>query len=890
MTLPRSTGQRPDIAAQIMAGGHRRAQAIDVDGSVRALFEARVAARPDAIALETDDGRISYDSLNRAANRLARQIVAGGGTAGDRVGILLDTGDMAIASMLAALKSGRTYVPLDPSFPRERLAYMHDHCAPRVILTSGQFVTVARSLGSHGTAVIDVECLEETDDSNLDLDAPSGLPAYILYTSGSTGRPKGVIQTGRNLLHFVKSYTSGLGIQADDRLTLFYTFSFSAALMDIYGGLLTGATVLPHSVKSHGIVGLADWLADRRVTVFHSVPTVFRHLVQTLAADQRLETIRVIDLGGEPVTAADIEAFKRHFAPGTVVVNHLAATEASVISQYFIAHDTAIDGPQVPAGVPADGVSVLVVDDDLVPVPEAETGEIVVQSEFLSPGYWQDADLTARAFVAAPSGGAVRRYRTGDLGRLNARGLLEHLGRKDFRVKVRGLTIEVAEIEAVLAGAPDVQDARVVLRDFGDGDQRLVAFIVGRKGCDPSHRVLRDLAREVLPDYMVPAIFVRLEALPLTVTGKVDHKALASLPLQSPASTIDLGRNSSGTDSLESRLVQIWREVLRVSSVGVDDNFFELGGHSLLAMTMLARVEQEFDCRLAASVMAHSPTLRGLADAIRRGAESTSKIIVPFNTGTTRPPIFCIAPDHALHFRVLAAALGAEQPFYGVQPPHADGFRVPDVTVEHMARFYADRIEREYPSGSLHLVGFCGGGVIAFELAHVLLARGRDLGVLALLDTPRHFDRLREHRIGALRYYARRLTHHPRVALGLPPAGAVRYLVDRLRQFATSAGATPDDTDRVEISPEGERALAENRDAFARYHPRSYPREINLILAGDSFSIFRDDPRLGWTTLAEGGIRLRWVPGGHNSFLREPHVAVLKHHLEGAIYRAQRRS
>ena len=225
-------------------------------------------------------------------------------------------------------------MPLDPEFPSERLAFMYDDCAPRAILTDGRFTEIARALAGDRAAVIDVvESGGSEDESNLDVDAPPEAPAYILYTSGSTGRPKGVVQTQRNLLHFVRSYASSLGIQADDRLTLFYSFSFSAALMDIYGGLLTGATVLPHSIKKHGIVGLASWLVARRITVYHSVPTVFRHLMQTLAPDGRVETIRVIDLGGEPVTARDIEAFKRHFAPGTVVVNHLAATEASVMSQ-----------------------------------------------------------------------------------------------------------------------------------------------------------------------------------------------------------------------------------------------------------------------------------------------------------------------------------------------------------------------------------------------------------------------------------------------------------------------------------------------------------------------------------------------------------------------------
>ena len=473
-------------------------------------------------------------------------------------------------------------------------------------------------------------------------------------------------------------------------------------------------------------------------------------------------------------------------------------------------------------------MSILVVDDDLDPVPVGESGEIVVRSEFLSPGYWQNADLTAKAFVVDPKDG-TRLYRTGDLGRLNPEGLLEHLGRKDFRVKIRGLTIEVAEIEAVLGKSPDVRDVRVVARDFGEGDERLVAFVVCKDGASPSDGALRELVRQSLPDYMSPAMFVMLDALPLTTTGKLDHKVLTSMPIQFPESDGETG----SSDSVEARLVHIWREVLRVPAVNLDDSFFELGGHSLLAMNMLARVEKEFGCQLAASVMAQHPTVRGLADTIRGGGPSpTTAMIVPYRAVGNRPPIFCIAPSYALHFMALATALGPEQPLFGVQPPHADGFRVPGVTVEYMARLYADEIARNCLSGPLHLVGFCGGGVIAFEVAQLLLSRGREIGVLALLDTPRDFDRLRERPIGALRYYARRAVHHPRVAFSLPLAGGVRYLADRLLHMVRSVVATtPEDADRLELSPEAWRALAENRDAFARYptatippRPRPHPR------------------------------------------------------------------
>ena len=890
MTTASDTDRRPDFAARARASSGRHAQGIDTAKPVRLLFESRVSARPGAVALETDSQAITYDQLNRTANRIARRIVACGGAQGDRAVILLDSNATAIATMLASLKAGRTYVPLDPEFPAERVAYMCDDCKPRVILTDDRFVDRARALGRAGIAVVNLdEPADQFEDSNLDIDTAPGQPAYILYTSGSTGRPKGVTQTQRNLLHFVNSYASSLGIQGDDRLTLFYSFSFSAALMDIYGGLLTGATILPHSVKEHGIAGLPDWLIERRVTVYHSVPTVFRHLLQTLAPEQRLDAIRVIDLGGEPVMASDIEAYKKHFAPGTVIVNHLAATEASVMGQYFIDHDTRITGPRVPAGASAAGVRIVILDDDLRPVPTGESGEIVVRSEYLSPGYWNNPELTAKSFTSDPAHGDSRLYRTGDLGRINADGLLEHLGRKDFRVKIRGLTIEVAEIEAVLAKSPEVKDVRVVARDFGGGDERLVAFVVRKDGATPDHAALRELVHQSLPKYMAPATYITLDALPLTTTGKVDHKALIAMPLQSVRA--DASEAESG-DTIEARLTRIWRDMLGVPAVGVDENFFELGGHSLLAMKMLARVEQELGHRLMPNVMAQNPTIRGLADAIRSdNASPAVKILVPLTTTGTRPPIFCIAPDHVLHFTTLAKALGPDQPLFGVQPPYPNGFRMPNLTVEYMAGVYADEISRACPAGPVHLIGFCGGGVIAYEVAHVMLAQGRDVGILALFDTPRQFNDLRSRRISAARYYARRAVHHPRVAMDLPLTKGVSYLAKQILNVATSVAARPGDNpdDPNGVSQETIDALAANRAAFALYQPKPYPREIELFLAADTFSIYRDDPRLAWRDLAAGGIRFHWVPGGHNGFLREPRVGILKHHLEAAMARCERR-
>jgi acyl-coenzyme A synthetase/AMP-(fatty) acid ligase/acyl carrier protein len=394
--------------------------------------------------------------------------------------------------------------------------------------------------------------------------------------------------------------------------------------MDIFSALLKGAALHPYNVKQEGVANLATWLINEGITVFDSVPSLYRNFLEGLAGDEEFPELRLIRLGGEPVSRELVRRTRKHF-PGRPLVNQLAATESSMIAQYFVDSETEIAGSTVPAGYAVDGVEVLLIDDAGAEIGSEQIGEIVVKSRYLSPGYWRKPDLTQASFRSDPRGGSERLYHTGDLGRMRPDGCLEFLGRKDSRVKIRGHSVEVAEIEAALLDLWDVKEAAVTALELGQDDKRLVAYIVPRHENPPSVGRLRAALAEALPDYMIPSAFVRLPALPLTPNGKLDRRALPEPDEERP----DLERAYEAPRTpVEEQLAGIWEEMLGLERVGIHDDFFELGGHSLLATRVISRVRDTFQVELPLRTLFEDRTVARLAKKIEvaRGANSALSV------------------------------------------------------------------------------------------------------------------------------------------------------------------------------------------------------------------------------------------------------------------------
>ncbi|WDZ82464.1 AMP-binding protein [Micromonospora cathayae] len=547
-------------------------------------FTGVAGRHPDRIAVLGIDPPVHYAELDALAGGYAAALHASGVSTGQRVALLTAHGVPTVAAMLGTAAVGGTYVPLDPGFPEQRLRHMLDAAEVGTILTgrAQQALADGLSAGRPGTRVVVVDDPAPTPLRPVPVD-PDAL-AYVLFTSGSTGLPKAVGQTHRNLLHAVDNQIGTLAIGPDDRLSLLASFSFDAAIPDLWPALLTGAAVVPVDLRRHGLAHAADELARHRVTVYHSTPTVYRFLLDTLG-DRRLDQVRVVLLGGEQATWADAARGVDRFAPDCVLVNGYGSTEATFAARYALPL-AGVDGTRtgpLPIGAALPGYDV-----DLDPA-----GEIVVRSRHLAPGY---LNLDSDRFTVAADGTPT--YRTGDLGQRLPDGNLRCLGRLDRQVKVRGHRVELTEIEAVLAAVPGVTGVRAVARDG-----ELLAYATPA-GLDPA-ALSAALARE-LPGYALPRAVVPVGAFPLTVTGKVDERALPD-----PPSAVPAGEEPS--TATERAVHDIWCAVLGRDTVGRTASFFDLGGQSLLLGLVQQRLAERFGVRLPLPRLFAHPTVAAQA-------------------------------------------------------------------------------------------------------------------------------------------------------------------------------------------------------------------------------------------------------------------------------------
>ncbi|MBB4636050.1 non-ribosomal peptide synthetase [Longimicrobium terrae] len=592
------------------------------------LFEAQAARVPDVLALAWGGDRLTYAELNARANRLAHHLRSLGVGADTRVAISVERGPSMVEALLAVLKAGGAYVPLDPNYPEERLRWMLDDSAPALLLTRG---SLTARFADAGLPVLDLaddaawSGAPATDPDRGDLRPEH--PAYLIYTSGSTGRPKGAIVQHRNVAGMVAAQERSLPLEADTRVLQFASFSFDGHVYEVFLALARGAS-LHLSGQPGPLAGddLVRIVADAGITHAILPPAV----LAALPEDERLPSIRTLIVSGD---APPAELMAR-WSAGRRLINGYGPTEATVCTTL---HDYVPGGSAVPPiGRPVANVRVYLLDAAGGPVPLGTAGELYIGGATVGRGYWRRAALTAERFVPDPFGAepGARLYRTGDLARWNAEGELEFAGRVDAQVKVRSFRVELGEIETRLLEHPAVREAVVLVREDTPGDKRLVAYVVGDEAAAAD--VLRAHVSSALPDYMVPAAYVRLERFPITPNGKVDRRALPA-----PEGDAFAAREyEAPVGEVETALAEVWAEVLGLERVGRNDGFFELGGHSLLAVTLIARMRKR---ELHADVRAlfTAPTLAEFAAAI---GSAPGEALVPENL-IPEPVISAAGPD-----------------------------------------------------------------------------------------------------------------------------------------------------------------------------------------------------------------------------------------------------
>jgi amino acid adenylation domain-containing protein len=411
----------------------------EIEQSISERFEQQVQKYPDRPAIKSRDHALTYDALNRAANRVAQAILAQRDKGEEPIALLLEQGIPALVTILGVLKAGKFYAPLDPTYPQAWLAAILEDAQASVIITNNINLPLAMDLAQDAHNVINIDALGSgLSDRNPGLPISPDTLAYLFYTSGSTGPPKGVVQNHRNVLHQLMTYTNGLHLCTDDRLTLLHSHGFSASRLDIFGALLNGAGLFPFSLAEESMANLARWILEQQITLLHWVPTAFRHFVDTLSGTEQFSRLRLIILGSEPVLPRDVELYKRHFDPGCIFVNRFGTTETGNICWYFIDKQTQISNGVVPVGYAMEDTEVLLLDETGKEVGNNQLGEIVVRSRYLSPGYCRRPELTRTVFLPDPGAPDKTIYSTGDIGYMQPDGCLVYAGRKDFQAKIRG--------------------------------------------------------------------------------------------------------------------------------------------------------------------------------------------------------------------------------------------------------------------------------------------------------------------------------------------------------------------------------------------------------------------------------------------------------------------
>ncbi|KGD58712.1 D-alanine--poly(phosphoribitol) ligase, subunit 1 [Burkholderia pseudomallei] len=704
------------------------------NSGVHRLFEAQAARTPDATAIVDGATTLDYRALDARANRIAHALAHAGVRAGDRVALHLEPSIGLVAAQLAVLKLGAAYVPVDVGNPPARKAFVAQDSGARLVLGDAALDwPAAAGVPQRDLAVL----LAGPWPSDAPARAPQcggDTPAYVMYTSGSSGQPKGVLVTHRGIARL--AVNSGYAtFDASDRFAFASNPAFDASTFEVWTALLNGASI--GIVKRDDLLdlgALAGKLSSIGVTCLFLTTALFNRCVSFDPA--MFARLRCVISGGE---RADPAVYRKvlEAGPPRHLLNAYGPTETTTFAAVWEAEPRTLAAQAAPIGRPIGNTSVYVLDAYGAPVPVGVTGEIHIGGPGVAQGYLNRPALSAERFVRDPFvGGDARMYRTGDLGRWRPDGMLDCIGRADFQVKIRGFRIELGEIEACLLEHGALAQAAVLARDDGgDGGKTLVAYYVPRAGHEDGAPALRAHLAARLPEYMVPAAYVRLPAMPLTPNGKLERRALPA-----PDERSYVRRDYAAPQGeIETTLARIWAELFGIERVGRHDGFFELGGHSLLAVRMVARVHDVLGVEVPLRALFADPVLHVFASAVARAStRQASSNLVAFRSAGTAAPLFFIHSGLGEIGFVgdLLPGIAPEIPVYGFAAVGFLAGETPHATIEEMAAQYVDAMRRVQPHGPYRLAGWCAGGNIAFEMAHQLIAADETVEFLCMIDSP----------------------------------------------------------------------------------------------------------------------------------------------------------
>jgi amino acid adenylation domain-containing protein len=901
---------------EILIGWNDTRLAYPQDVLLHQLFERQAERTPEAVAVEFGGDQLTYGELNRRANQLAHYLRSQAVGSETLVGICMERSLEMVVGLLGILKAGAAYVPLDPAYPKERLAFMVEDAQVRVLLTRDGGIGWVHEDGIKTVRMdSDAQEIDRQSDANPMSTATANNLAYVIYTSGSTGKSKGVQIAHRSVVNFLTSMRQRPGLAEKDVLLSVTTLSFDIAALEIFLPLTVGArlVLVSREVAADG-ARLSEQLDKSGATVMQATPATWRLLLE--AGWQGRQRLKIL-CGGE---ALDRELANQLLKRCADLWNLYGPTETTIWSAI---HKVELEPDLVPElktgpvsiGRPIANTQLYVLDRHLQPVPVGVTGELLIGGDGLARGYLNRPELTAEKLVPNPFSDDAdarlshRLYRTGDLARYLPDGSLDFLGRNDYQVKIRGFRIELGEIEAALGGHPSVQKAVVLAREDVPGEKRLVAYVVPAAALKSEQAApvdaLRNFLKEKLPAHMVPPFFVFMEKMPLTPNGKINRKALPA-PQNATSGGVGVMGVAPGfeapRDPLEQSLAQIWSKILKVKKIGIRDNFFELGGHSLLAVRITAEIERLVKRNLPLATFLQAPTIADLAEVLRKKDWKPSwSSLIPLRAGGSKPPFFLMHSHggNVLEYYPLAESLEVDQPVYALQARGLDGLIIKDQSFEAMVEAHLRELRSLQPEGPYFLGGYCLGGLLALEAARQLTASGEQVGLVVLIQTinPTYARFRPDVAIWQRAWY--RASKRIDLELAYLRHRGGSHILERgrrTRDMALARTAIAYDNwrgdghgrrTRTSMALTLELLAIEHERARARYELRPYNGPVLLFRASRQIGGIMADSDLGWKDVLTGELTVCEVPGHQETMLLEPNVSSLAKELTAKLRAVQ---
>lgn len=822
----------------------------------------------------------SYKTLNETSNQLAALLAAQGVQAGDIVALAVDRTPEMLISLLAIMKSGAAYVPVDPLYPQKRIEFMLQDSAAKILITSkkykGRFQFAAKEL-----LIEDIwPKLSSHSKDNFKAEINGSNLAYVLYTSGSTGNPKGVQIEHHNLVNFLNSMQKKPGIQAGDSLLAITTISFDIAGLELYLPLISGAELVLADMESakDGRV-LLDIVESQNIKMMQATPSTWRMMIE--AGWEKKLPLKIL-CGGE---ALPKDLAEKLLARCTSLWNMYGPTETTIWSavKQIKSNDESIT-----IGRPIDNTQLFILDEYLKPLPEGSIGEIYIGGDGVARGYLNRADLTTERFINNPFSGFVgnKIYRTGDLGKFVEGGEVQCLGRIDHQVKIHGYRIELEEIEQALIKQKGIKEAVVVANQ-----DRLVAYLVPDADLQwtsnndvqysEDWQQQQELAKwkqgikDLLPDYMVPKDFILLKKLPLTPNGKIDRN---SLPKPVRNTEAQLKKFALPRTDKEKLIAGIWAKLLGVKEVSIYDDFFELGGHSLIAVQAMTMLEKETGVRLPLASLFEAPTVEKLSQLLEQDKKTLSfDSLVPIKPKGSKTPLYIVHGFgmNVLLFNNVAKNMDDEQPVYALQAKGLNAEKLDDSfdTMEEIAGYYVAEMLQQNPDGPYALAGYSLGGIIVFEMAKQLKAMGKEIKMLAMFDT--YADNSNYFNPFLLNVTKKFRRQFPKMlfimrSLMKQPWQTVLYQADFVKNKLGRLFGIRERNE--EEGPSYDTRLAEKYEyAYVHYRMTPYDGAIDLFKVKTRLYYLDDLIYLGWKQFAQKGVNVHEIAGDHKTFLYPPY-------------------